>query len=171
MLKTGKKIIWLIDRDSECLSVELYPRIYKTENLMRELINEVMTKQYGISWWDSFVSANIKEKHSKRLAEYKSKVPAFNNVDERLMSIDIDDLSDLITLKRYKWSPVFDEKISCQLNGVQKYDDSIIRELLLRQRSVEADLWQEQFSRYLPDDFPNGFIYSPKTETISCTTS
>lgn len=157
IVKDWEKIIWLIDRDSECLSVELYPRIYKTENLMRELINEVMTKQYGISWWDSFVSANIKEKHSKRLAEYKSKVPAFNNVDERLMSIDIDDLSDLITLKRYKWSPVFDEKISCQLNGVQKYDDSIIRELLLRQRSVEADLWKEQFSRYLPDDFPERF--------------
>lgn len=157
VIKDWEKIIWLIDRDSECLSIALYPRIYKTENLMRELINEVMTKQYGLSWWDSFVSANIKEKHSRRLAEYKSKVPAFNNVDERLMSIDIDDLSDLITLKRYKWTPVFDDKISCQLNGVQKYDDGIIRELLLKQRSVEADLWQEQFSRYLPEDFPERF--------------
>lgn len=157
LIKDWEKIIWLIDRDSECLSIALYPRIYKTENLMRELINEVMTKQYGLSWWDSFVSAKIKEKHSRRLAEYKSKVPAFNNVDERLMSIDIDDLSALITLKRYKWNPVFDDKISGQLNGVQKYDDGIIRELLLKQRSVEADLWQEQFSRYLPEDFPERF--------------
>ncbi len=157
IVKDWEKIIWLIDRDSECLSVDLYPRIYKTENLMRELINEVMTKQYGTSWWDSFVSANIREKHSKRLADYKSKVPAFNNVDERLMSIDIDDLGDLITLKRYQWTPAFDEKISYLLNGVQKYDDGIIRELLLKQRTIETDLWQEQFSRYLPDDFPKRF--------------
>lgn len=157
IVKDWEKIIWLIDRDSECLSVDLYPSIYKTENLMRELINEVMTKQYGTSWWDSFVSANIKEKHSKRLAEYKSKVPAFNNVDEKLMSIDIDDLGDLVTLKRYQWMPIFDEKISYLLNGVQKYDDGMIHELLLKQRTIEADLWQEQFSRYLPDDFPKRF--------------
>lgn len=162
IVKDWEKTIWLIDRDSECLSVDLYPRIYKTENLMRELINEVMTKQYGTSWWDSFVSANIREKHSKRLADYKSKVPAFNNVDERLMSIDIDDLGDLITLKRYQWTPEFDEKISYLLNGVQKYDDGIIRELLLKQRTIETDLWQEQFSRYLPDDFPKRFSFFAK---------
>lgn len=157
IVKDWKKIIWLIDRDSECLSVALYPKIYKTENLMRELINEVMTKQYGTSWWDSFVSANIKEKHSKRLVDYKLKVPSFNNVDEQLMSIDIDDLGDLITLKRYKWIPVFDEKISYLLNGVQKYDDGVMRELLLKQRAVETDLWHDQFSGYLPDDFPRRF--------------
>ena len=28
------------------------------------------------------------------------------------MSIDIDDLGDLVTLKRYQWMPIFDEKIS-----------------------------------------------------------
>lgn len=158
IVKDWKSIIWLIDKDSECLSIELYPRIYKIENLMRELINEVMAKQYGSSWWDSFVPANIKEKHSKRLKEYKAKVPAFNNVDERLMSIDIDDLGELVTLKRYKWNPVFDEKISLLLNGVQSYDDNKIRELLIKQRAVDKDLWQDQFSRYLPADFKERFF-------------
>ena len=158
IVKDWKSIIWLIDKDSECLSIELYPRIYKIENLMRELINEVMAKQYGSSWWDSFVPANIKEKHFKRLKEYKAKVPAFNNVDERLMSIDIDDLGELITLKRYKWNPVYDEKISLLLNGVQSYDDNKIRELLIKQRAVDKDLWQDQFSRYLPADFKERFF-------------
>lgn len=48
--KDWERIIWLVDKDSECLSICLYPQIYKVENLMREVINEVMTKQYGISW-------------------------------------------------------------------------------------------------------------------------
>lgn len=83
-----EKIIWLSDKDSECLSIHLYSKIYKVENLMREVINEVMTKQYGIIWWDTFVPAKIKKKHSDRLQEYKAKVQAFRDVDERLMSID-----------------------------------------------------------------------------------
>lgn len=153
IVKDWKKIIWLIDKDSECLSSELYSKVYKVENLMRELINEVMIKQYGTSWWESFVPANIKDKHGKRRNDYKSKVPAFNNVDERLMSIDIDDLGELISLKRYKWVPIYDENISCLLNGVQKYNENVIHELLNKQRAVEIDLWKDQFSNYLPEDF------------------
>lgn len=148
-----EKIIWLVDKDSECLAVYLYHKIYKIENLMREVINEVMVKQYGISWWDTFVPANIKKKHLDRRREYKTKVPAFNDVDERLMSIDIDDLAVLVNFKRYKWNPIFDEKINALLNGVQRCNDASIREVLFKQRIVETDLWKDQFSKYLPSDF------------------
>lgn len=157
IVKELKNVIWLIDKDSECLSMELYPKVYKTENLMRELINEVMIKQYGTSWWELFAPTDIKETHKKRLKDFKSKVPAFNNVDERLMSINIDDLGELITLKRYKWSPTYEEKISYLLNGVQKYNDNVIRELLEKQRTIEIDLWKDQFSKYLPEDFYERF--------------
>ena len=148
-----KKIIWLVDKDSECLSICLYPMIYKVENLMREVINEVMTKQYGTSWWDTFASADIKQKHLARLREYKSKVPAFNDVDERLMSIDIDDLGDLVKFKRYRWNPIFSETISACINGVSSYNDNSVKEELKKQRVVETDLWAEQFSKYLSEDF------------------
>lgn len=148
-----EKIIWLADKDSECLSIQLYSKIYKVENLMREVINEVMTRQYGIIWWDTFVPANIRKKHSDRLKEYKMKVPAFRDVDERLMSIDVDDLGTLVKLKRYKWNPVFDEKISAYISGVQSYNDGSVREELLKQKVLEVDLWKEQFAKYLPEDF------------------
>ncbi len=151
--KEWERIIWLVDKDSECLSICLYPQIYKVENLMREVINEVMIKQYGIAWWDSYVPANIKKKHSDRLKEYKSKVPSFNDVDERLMSIDINDLGALVQHKRYKWNPTYDERINSFLNGVQSYNEGIVREQLFKQRVVEMDLWVEQFSKYLPKDF------------------
>lgn len=147
------KIIWLVDKDSECLSIALYPQIYQIENLMREVLNEVMNKQYGTTWWDTFAPTKMKETHSKRMKEFKAKVPSFNDVDEKLMCIDISDLSELMTLKRYCWKPAFDGKISGMLNGVQTYKDGIVREQLLKQREIEVDLWGEQFSKYFPDDF------------------
>lgn len=147
------KIIWLVDKDSECLSIALYPQIYQIENLMREVLNEVMNKQYGTTWWDTFAPTKMKETHSKRMKEFKAKVPSFNDVDEKLICIDISDLSELMTLKRYCWKPAFDGKISGMLNGLQTYNDGIVREQLLKQREIEVDLWREQFSKYFQDDF------------------
>lgn len=148
-----EKIIWLVDKDSECLSTCLYPKIYKIENLMREVINEVMVKQYGTSWWETFASANIKKKHSERLSEYKVKVTSFRDVDERLMSIDIDDLGELVKFKRFKWNPTFSERINAFLNGVQGYNEGAVRDELYKQRVIETDLWAEQFSKYLSEEF------------------
>ena len=93
-----EKIIWLMDKDSEQLSIALYPRIYRVENLARQLISEIMTKEYGFEWWDTYVPLTIKNKHMGRLGGYKSITPGFANVDERLMSIDIGDLNSIITL-------------------------------------------------------------------------
>ena len=56
-----EKIIWLFDKDSECLSIDLYPKVYQTENMLRQLINETMTRNYGIEWWDVFVPHDIKK--------------------------------------------------------------------------------------------------------------
>ena len=101
IVKDWEDIIWLIDKDSECLSFDLYAKIYKIENLLRELINEVMVKQYGTKWWELLVPYDIKEKHKARLKEYKTKIRSFNNVDDRLLAIDIDDLGRILTLIRY----------------------------------------------------------------------
>lgn len=154
MNKTGVKLPdEIISQFLRCGEVALYPQIYQIENLMREVLNEVMNKQYGTTWWDTFAPTKMKETHSKRMKEFKAKVPSFNDVDEKLMCIDISDLSELMTLKRYCWKPAFDGKISGMLNGVQTYKDGIVREQLLKQREIEVDLWGEQFSKYFPDDF------------------
>ena len=153
IVKDWNDVIWLIDKDSECLSLSLYSKIYKAENLLRELINEVMVKQYGTVWWDLFIPYDMKEKHKARLREYKTKIPSFNNVDDRLMSIDIDDLGKILKLIRYKWKPVYDEEISGLLNGVQKCNESKLKELLERQRIEDVNFWKDHFSKYLPEDF------------------
>lgn len=154
-----EKIIWLMDKDSEQLSIALYPRIYRVENLARQLINEIMTKEYGFEWWDTYVPLAIKNKHKARLGGYKSIAPGFANVDERLMSIDLGDLNTIITLKAKKWNPVFVPEISTFLNEQSDMKLELMKTLLAAQMVVSIDLWAEQFSKYLSEDFIKNFQY------------
>jgi len=148
-----KEIVWLMDKDSEMLSIALYPSIYRVENLARQLINEIMTKEYGIEWWDVYVPIQIQKKHHARMSGYKSIVPGFANVDERLMSIDIGDLISIFTLKEKKWVPAFDGEISRFLNDHSEMKLEKVREILAGQMETTRDLWTEQFSKYLSDYF------------------
>lgn len=148
-----EKIIWLFDKDSEMLSIALYPSIYRVENLARQLINEIMTKEYGIEWWDIYVPIEIRNKHRARMGGYKAIAPSFANVDERLMSIDIGDLNTIFTLTEKKWDPAYSGEISNFLNGHSEMKLERIKELLSKQMLVIKDLWGEQFSKYLSCDF------------------
>lgn len=148
-----QNIIWLYDAESEMLACELYPIIHKAENSLRYLINEVMNKSYGANWWEQFIPFNIKEKHSHRLKDYKATAPGFNNIDERLLSIDISDLKTILTLKFFKWVPSYNSQIEASLQGNQKYNHDIIQDQLKKQLTIVNDLWKEQFSDFLPDTF------------------
>ena len=152
-----KEIIWLIDEDSQCLSESIYPDLYSVENALRRLINSVMIKAYGMKWWELFVPYSIKEKHRSRLVGYKSMVPGFNNVDEKLMSIDIGDLSTILTLEKKKWDPQFEEELNSLLNGMSPQKPEKIMEILNKQMNVEISLWDQWFSKYLPASFKDDF--------------
>lgn len=148
-----EKIIWLFDKDSECLSIDLYPKVYQTENMLRQLINETMTRNYGIEWWDVFVPHDIKKKHVDRRDGYKAIAPGFNNVDERLMSIDVTDLLSIIRCKLAKWNPNYSDEINKMINGQNPCSANRIVEVLKKQMVVEQDLWATIFSKFLSDDF------------------
>ncbi|OLS01935.1 hypothetical protein [Tissierella creatinophila] len=148
-----EKIVWLMDKDSEMLSIELYPSIYRVENLARQLINEVMIKEYGIEWWNVYVPAYIRDKHRSRLRGYKSVVPGFANVDERLMSIDIGDLISIFMLQEKKWKPIFNNEVSQLLNGHSEIKLEKLKKILSEQMHTTKDLWTDQFSKYLSNSF------------------
>jgi len=152
-----EKPLWLVDKDSEILSIALYPDIYRAENLARQLINEIMTKEYGTGWWNLFVPLLIKNKHKSRLGGYKSITPGFANVDERLMSIDIGDLNSIFTLKVKKWDPVFNSEINSFLNDNIIISPDKLKIILSEQLAVSKDLWAEQFSKYLSEKFLDKF--------------
>ena len=151
------KIVWLVDEDAAILSVSLYPKIYSVENLARQLINEVMTKEYGITWWDRFVPVDIKKKHQNRLVGYKEGVPSFNNIDERLLSIDITDLQKIFTYCSKKWVPVPDSDMDRYLSELTVFTNETIIEKIKSNSVIELNLWTEHFSKYLPTDFLGRF--------------
>lgn len=153
MKSDWKEIVWLMDKDSEMLSIDLYPSIYRAENLARQLINEIMTKEYGVEWWNVYVPIQIQNKHRSRIGGYKSIVPGFTNVNEKLMSIDIGDLVTIFTLKEKKWLPAFDVKINRFLSNHSEMKLENLRTILDGQTEITRDLWEEQFSKYLSADF------------------
>lgn len=148
-----RKIEWLFDKDSECLAVDLYPDIFRTENLIRQMISELLSKYFGASWWDNFIGCDIKEKYSSRQLGYKRIAPSFANIDDNLLSIDLGDLLKIIDLVHLKWNPVYDEDINLILSKRTKWNPEEVKRILESQTSVEIDFWGEYFSRYLPSDF------------------
>ena len=156
--KDWKRITWLVDRDSENLSIELYPYIYKAENLLRELISMVMNIQYGIDWWEEIVSGEIKRKHNDRNKEYKSTVISFEDVDDRLMSIDTKDLIKIIKEVKYKLESD-DDKMRALFKKIKKGRELKEEEMkLLRPYMKESiNVWKDRFSEFLSDDFVDRF--------------
>lgn len=173
------KILWLFDIESEMLSSELYNMIYRVENEFRHLINEVMIQKYGLEWWECFVPYSVKNKHNARRTGYKKAVPAFAAIDERLLSIDIGDLIDIITVNRkqlpYTMLPI-DTEIEDPIETVQlvlesttvEYLNHILNKdingsvdelihMLNKSAEVTDDLWKENFADILPNNFIEKF--------------
>ena len=147
------KIEWMVDQDSECLATELYPEIFRTENQIRRMITEFMTKYYGSSWWDDFVPTDIKKKYMSRKNGYKGTAPGFSNIDDYLLSIDIGDLNTIIGYKYVRWAPTFNETVNLMINGKAEWKDGKVQEVLRSQGIVEIDFWDKHFSKYLPSNF------------------
>ena len=103
LLDDWEKCIWIYDKESEMFALDLYPKIYKAENLLRQLINEVMNKEFGVRWWNDLVPLELHNKKQSRIGSYKSAAPLFANVDETLMVIDVGDLIKIITMKISEW--------------------------------------------------------------------
>ena len=80
---------WIIDEQSECLGMQLYPLIFKTENKMRAFINKVLTYKLGVKWIDSIGVESIKRNYNKNKVEFKRNVPEFNNINDILISLTV----------------------------------------------------------------------------------
>jgi len=151
--KDWEKCFWLQDKQASSISSSLYPVIHEAENSIRFLINDLMVKYYGIEWWDIIVPHQLKEKHSNRLSEYKQAAPSFIDVEEHLLLIDIDDLKEIITRQYCYWEPQYNNEIEAILSGnAPNHGDSLYSKLK-KQLKLKYDLWEDIFSKYLPENF------------------
>ncbi len=155
MIKNWEKCIWLYDRQSIYLSQKLYYHIHNVENLTRQLINDTLIKYYGINWWEVFAPYKMKLKYQKRLVDFKRTVFDYKNIDECLLSIDTNDLFNLINLKYEKWEPKYDTEIENLIlnSGLDQNLNQKLKEKLKTQLICKIDFWDSIFSRYLDDEF------------------
>lgn len=153
-----KRILWLYDFEAAFLSSELYPDIYYVENQLRQFINEIMNKMYGIGWWESLISNELIDKYKSRLVGYKKLVSGFKNIDDKLLSIDVADLNKILHLKIFKWNPQYDAVIESYIIGKSSNENmDILLNKLKHQLELQVDVWDKCFSEFLPDDFDDLF--------------
>lgn len=147
-----KEVWWLYDLDAECLSVTLYPKLFKTENLIRRMIAEAMTKAFGTEWINS-LEWTILSKSKEREKHYKIAVPGFNNINDTLLSIDIDDLLSILKTKVGKWSPQYDDRINRMINDQEKWNGDTVKEILAKQNTDITSFWDKVFSVLVDNDY------------------
>ena len=93
-----KKIYWLFDSESENFASKLYPKIFKVENLIREIIVTVLSKKFGTYWWE-LMDEKIQTKYNNRIGKYKEMVKHFKDIDGNLLSIDTGDLIKILEMQ------------------------------------------------------------------------
>lgn len=155
LLNDWEKCIWLDDHQSEFFSRQLTPEIYRAENLLRQFINMVMVNNFGVTWWDDLAPYELKMKHQARLGQFRRGVPSFSNVDDRLLSIDTDELMDVMKIQIKRWKPAFDPAVAVLLEkgDKEKGAKDKLAEIIKKQFEVVNDLWDSTFKGYFDDLF------------------
>ncbi|UKS26301.1 hypothetical protein LOZ80_33040 [Paenibacillus sp. HWE-109] len=153
--KDWEQILWLTDEQSSRFAEELYGRIYRVENELRNFINMVMVKKLGASWWDKYVPEEVRNKHKARQGAYKRLAVSFQNVNDHLMAIDTDDLLTVMTNVLHKWEPSHDIEIEKLIEKGSLSQSEVIKltEKLKGQLKVEVKIWETLFKPYLTDLF------------------
>ncbi len=159
--KDWEECIWLNDEQSSNYAKELYADIHELENQLRQFINIVMIRTFGVNWWDKYTTRKIQDKYKARVSSYKRVAQSYANVSDRLLSIDTDDLLDIMTHKIKKFSPKDDYIVTNLLESLRETGDistvaseyKKIIEKLKKECDVEIDVWNSLFGKYLSEDF------------------
>ena len=148
-----KKIYWLFDSESENFSSKLYPKIFKVENLIREIIVTVLSKKFGTDWWE-LMDEKIKDKYKNRIGKYKEMVEHFKDIDGNLLSIDTGDLIKILEMQIKIWEDT--EENREELRKLLEKPNLKIKKLadkIKDQQITKHDYWNDIFVQLLQEGF------------------
>lgn len=148
-----EKIYWLFDSESENFASKLYPKIFKVENLIREIIVTVLSKKFGTSWWE-LVDEKIKVKYNNRIGKYKEMVEHFKDIDGNLLSIDTGDLIKILEMQIKIWEDT-EENIEELRKLLEKPNLKIekLADKIKDQQITKHDYWNDIFVNVLQEGF------------------
>lgn len=101
--KNFERIFWLSDSQNEKIATDLYQRIHKLENYLRETINYYMAITHGGEWFEKYSYESYVNKYLK-FSEWfrKSRYNLFKKVDSHLYNLEIDDVFDALKTAKKK---------------------------------------------------------------------
>ncbi|MGO4348129.1 hypothetical protein AB4Z45_21795 [Paenibacillus sp. MCAF9] len=147
-----KHCLWLEDEQSNELSLELYNKVHKIENKLRQLINLVLFTKLD-NWWE-FVPDKLQNQHKGHQGSAIKVAKGFRNVSHYLLALYAEDLGKLLKHEYKEWCPSADEEIAKLLrkNSPSETANSI-HDKLKKQLVTKINFWEQYFKNYLSGDF------------------
>ncbi|MGE7115082.1 hypothetical protein [Lysinibacillus sp. NPDC047702] len=161
LLEHWEQCHWIRDSQSADLSEKAYVKIHRLENKLREAINIIMLRRYGEDWWDKYAPISIQKKYHERKKHFQTVAQSFKGVEDKLLSVDVGDLIEIIKRKKNILDTENIENLIKSyesLAGYGKLDDLIssyknFEKEFKKHLLIEEDLWKELFSNHFDEEF------------------
>lgn len=150
LLSDWEMCTWIIDEQSECLGMELYPLIFKTENKMRAFINKVLTHKFGVKWMELIGLEDIINGHKRSNVDFKREVPEFNDINDFLICSTAESLAKLMLESRvFETKFTLSDAVSVRLHKMLANNEhNSVFQKLIELRKVKVDIWEDVFKKY-----------------------
>lgn len=153
LVKDWKICTWIVDEQSECISINLYGKIYALENKIRAFVNVILIEKFGVLWRDCIGFEKIVESHQKNQVDFKREVPEFNNINDILISTTIETLSWLIFKAEVfeENIPIGDSENVILHRKLLKKNPNTVFDYIASLRKVKYNIWEDVFQKYFLD--------------------
>lgn len=94
--KYFKEVFILLDTQNELLCSELYLKMHKIENKLRNAVNIYMLGEFGVGWFKKNIKPIFRDKSNKYSNWYNKKYNDFNNVQSALFNLQTNDLIEML---------------------------------------------------------------------------
>lgn len=149
--KDWASCVWIKDEQSEYLCSDLYPYIFKAENRLRAFANKLLIWELGSEWLNSPGLEKYAESHKKLSEDFRSREPAFSDVDDVFISTTLEALFEIIQ-KGIVYEPLFQlsqKQFNDLTDLVTKADKrENISKWINKRRGIKKNLWKDIFEPY-----------------------
>lgn len=152
--KNWKNCFWIIDEQSEELSMKVYKRINRIENQFRAFVDLVFRYSLGAEWFNNPEFTFVIDSYKKSSSKFKNVSNNYKDINDILISTTIETLNKCINVNIYKKdininSDQIHRVIELILNDKKPQSlQSKMRDML----EIEYNVWNDIFAKYFSND-------------------
>ena len=145
-----KSCVWIKDEQSEFLCSKLYPCIFRAENRLRAFANKLLIWNLGSEWLNSPGLEKYAESHKKLSEDFRTREPAFTDVDDVFISTTLETLFEIIQKGVVYESPfqLSQNQFNDFISLISKSDKENLAKWVLKRRCEKKNLWKDIFEPY-----------------------